>query len=228
MSQISDAGLKKLISLLPLPERHAALAPELQRLHAAFLRSLVERGRPLSIEEMETMAPGGDVLNAVWTLAANDLIVLDPLGRPVGAYPVTMEQTPHRVHVKGNDISAMCAFDAVSVAPMFGTEVVIHSRCPMTGEPIKIEQHDRKIVKVLPSPAVMVGVWWRHPGPVAARTLCAGIVFLRDRAAAEAWRAADTANRDVVSLDDAIDAGVRFFKPLLEEKPVVQLAGATR
>jgi hypothetical protein len=220
MSTISDAGLKKLISLLPLPERHAALPPELQRLHAAFLRSLVERGHPLSTEEMETLAPGGDVVNAVWTLAANDLIVLDAAGRPVGAYPVTVEQTPHRVHVNGNDISAMCAFDAVSVAPMFATETIVHSRCPMTGEPILIEQHDRRIKKVLPSQAVMVGVWWRSPGSVAARNFCPGVVFLRDHAAAEAWRAVDIANRDVVSLDDAIDAGVRFFKPLLEERPI--------
>jgi hypothetical protein len=220
MSNISDAGLKKLISLLPLPERHAALPPELQRLHAAFLRSLVERGRPLSTEEMETLAPGGDVVNALWTLAANDLIVLDALGRAVGAYPVTVEQTPHRVRVNGNDISAMCAFDAVSVAPMFGTETVVHSRCPMTGEPILIEQHGRRIKKVLPSPAVMVGIWWRNPGSVAARNFCPGIVFLRDGAAAQAWRAVDIANRDTVSLEDAVDAGTRFFEPLLEEKPV--------
>lgn len=223
MSQISDAGLKKLTTLLPLPQRHAALSRELQRLHSAFLRSLVERGRPLSMEEMEALAPGGDVLNAVWTLAANDLIVLDAFGHAIGAYPVTMAPTPHRVHVKDNDIRAMCALDAVSVAPMFATGAVIRSRCPMTGESIHIEQKERKIVKVLPSPEVLIGVWWRSPGAVAAANFCPGVVFLRNRTAADAWRAADPANRDVIGLDDAIDIGARFFEPMLEKVPAPQL-----
>jgi hypothetical protein len=225
MSQVSDAGLEKLTFLLPLPARHAALAPELQHIHEVFLRSLVERGRPLSMDEIAELAPGGDALNAVWTLAAHDLIVLDAGRQPVGAYPVTVEQTPFRVHVKGNDIRAMCAFDAVSVAPMFETEVVIDARCPVTGEAIHVEQQDRKILNVLPSPDARVGIWWRTPGPVAARTLCAGITFLRDPAAGETWRALDPDNRDVVSLEDAIDAGGRFFKPLLETAAVPQLAG---
>lgn len=215
MSTISDHVVTKLTGMLPLTQRQAALAPELRQIHREFLRSLVERGRPLTRPEIAAMAPGGDATSAIWTLAANDLIVLDAHNRPVGAYPVTLEETPHVVNIGGNSLWAMCAFDAVSVAPMFGKDVTVSSRCPVTGAAIHLEQKNHTIVTALPSRDVQVGVWWRDPGAVAARNLCPGIVFLRDRAAAEAWQAGDPANREFAGLEDAVEAGSRFFSPLI-------------
>ncbi len=59
-----------------------------------------------------------------------------------------------------------------------------------------------------------MGVWWRNPGSIAARNLCPGIVFLRDRQAARAWQAGQV-EHDVAPLADAADAGGRFFRPLI-------------
>jgi mercuric reductase len=218
MSPVADHVLNRLTALLPLPARQAALPPELRKLHRSFLRSLVERGRVMTESEIAAMAPGGDGSAAIWTLASLDLIVLGMTGAPVGAYPVTTERTPHEVTVDGTRIWAMCAFDAVSVEPMFGTPVVTRSRCPVTGAEILIEQRGGRIATVRPSPAVQVGVWWRNPGAVAARNFCPGIMFLRDTTAALQWQAGLTVDHEFCSLEDAVEAGARFFRPLLEQR----------
>ncbi len=223
MSQTVDNIVNRLTKLLPLAARQAQLSPELRNLHRAFLHSLVERGRPLTSAEIAALAPGHDALAAVWTLASMDLVVLDGTGEAVGAYPVTTEPTPHHITVNGNMLFAMCAFDAVSVEPMFGAPVTTRSRCPVTGAEIHIEQRDGRIVDLSPSPDVQVGIWWRDPGAVAARNLCPGIVFLRDVAAAQQWQAGQTSDHDFAPVADAAQAGAQFFGPLVESKQPVKV-----
>ena len=226
MSKIADYALNRLLSILPLPQRQATLSPELRKLHQAILRSLVERGRPLTRAEMAAAAPRHDPFAAVWTLASLDLIVLCPGGNPVGAYPITTEPTPHEVCVNGNSIWAMCALDAVSVAPMFDAEVAIRSRCPDTSAEIRITMRGSTVLNISPGPDVQVGVWWRDPGAVAARSLCAGIMFLRDRTAAAHWQGGRTGDHDFATVAAAVEIGERFFRPLLAERPVVAEAVA--
>jgi len=220
MSQVTDYALNRLISLLPLPQRQATLSPELRKLHQAFLRSLVERGRPLTEAEIAAALPGRDAFAAVWTLSSLDLIVLDRHGRPAGAYPVTTERTPHEVSVNGNTIWAMCAFDAVAVAPMFNAEVAIRSRCPVTGDEIAVSMKGNDVISISPGSDVQVGMWWRDPGAVAARNFCPGLMFLRDRTAAVQWQGGRVADHDFATIATMAEVGARFFQPLLAEKPV--------
>ena len=215
MSKVSDYILNRLNTLLPLPDRQSALPDALRGVHRTFLRSLVEKGRPPSEEEIGAIAPGGDAFAALWTLGANDLVVLDRSGKPCGAYPITTERTPHRVLVDGNHIYAMCAFDAVSVAPMFDKHVESWTRCPVTGAEIHIEQKGRQILKIEPGADVQIGVWWRDPRGLAARNLCPGIMALRDGATATAWQAGRTEDHEFASVEDAVDVALRFFRPLV-------------
>lgn len=157
MSKISDYALDRLVSLLPLAGRQATLSPELRQLHQAFLRSMVDRGRPLNGAELAAAAPGHDALAAVFTLESLDLIVMDREGRPAGAYPLTTEPTAFHVGVNGNTIWAMCALDAISVAPMFDTAVAIRSRCPVTGAEILVEMQGSRVSTASPGPNVQVG-----------------------------------------------------------------------
>lgn len=215
MSTLRDAMFHRLNDLLPLAERQATLAPDLRRVHQQILRSLVERGRPLSIPEIAEMVPAHDAFAAIWTLKSLDLIVLDALGHPAGAYPVTVEQTPHEVSVNGNKIFAMCALDAVAVAPMFDTRTEIRSRCAVTCDEIAITMKGSEIVTMTPGPDVQIGVWWRDPGSIAARNFCPGIMFLRDRVAAEKWRGSRTADHDFAPVSEAVEVARRFFLPLI-------------
>ena len=57
MSQVSDYALNRLVSLCARRQPSDALA-ELRQLHQAFLRSMVDRGRPLNEAELATAAPG--------------------------------------------------------------------------------------------------------------------------------------------------------------------------
>ena len=228
MSQVSDYALNRLTSLLPLPLRQATLSTELRQLHQQFLRSLVERGKALTNEEIAAVAPGHDAFAALWTLASLDLLVLDRSGRPIGAYPLTTERTPHEVHVNGNTLWAMCALDAVSVAPLFDADVDVRSRCPVTGVEIVIRMHGADIVHISPDSDVQLGVWWRDPGAVAARNFCPGVVFLRDKAAAAQWQGGRSEDHDFAPVTDAVDVGTRFFRPMLAERPVGELVAAAR
>ncbi len=213
MSQVSEYALARLQSLLPLAQRQAALSPELRRIHQHFLQSLIDKGHPPTRDEIAALASGNDAAFAIWILAAADLIVLGRDGSPAGAYPVTAEPTPYRVTIGNTCVCAMCALDAVSVAPMFDTRVIVESRCAVTGVEIHIEQEGNRVLRAS-APELQVGIWWRNPGSIAARNLCPGIVFLRDRAAARAWQD-DLGDHEFAELADAIDAGGRFFRPLV-------------
>ena len=211
------AAVERLTGQLPLQPRQAALPPGWAAVHRAVLRSLVEQGRPLTREEIAAMLPAGDVDAALARLGGDDLVVLAAGSREVvGAYPVTCEPTPHQVTVHGHTIHAMCALDAVSVAPMFDAETVIESRCHVTRTPIRIRQSGERLLAVEPSDDVRVGVRWQNPTGAAAHSMCLEMVFLEDRATGEQWQGGDTDSITLFTVPEAIAFGSAFFRPLLE------------
>jgi len=201
---------------LPLKARQDELDPELQVLHQAVLSSLVNSGRPPALDKVSQLLGGKDIDGALEHLATVDLVVLDAAGKNiVGAYPVTIEQTPHRIAVNGNHIFAMCALDAVSVAPMFDTKVEIESHCHVTQEPIVIVMQGAEVVKVQPSTAIKIGVRWQMPSGVAAHSMCLEMVFLINEHVTREWQHGDAANKSVFALPQAVEFGRQFFAPLL-------------
>jgi len=210
------AAVARLSEQLPLLARRQALPAPLAEVHLALLRSLAERGRPLSRDEIAERLPDGGVDAALRRLGKDDLVVLSPGGREaLGAYPMTVENTPHRLRIGAVSVHAMCALDALSVAPMLGGEVEIESRCHVTGEPIHIRQRDEEILETKPSAEVRVGVRWQQPSTCAAHSMCVEMVFLKDESTALAWQGGDTSNISLFTLPEAIAFGAAFFKPLL-------------
>lgn len=166
------SALRRLREISPLAERKKRLPPPLAGIHTAILRSFVERGRPLSAREVVSLTPDGDGQAALDELARNDLVVLSADGTAVvGAYPMTTEETPHRLELQGHTIHAMCALDALAVSPMFATEVIIDSVCDVTGDPVHLVQHGRQIVDAAPSGHVHVGIRWQQTKGTAAHSL---------------------------------------------------------
>lgn len=166
--------------------------------------------------EIKQRWPGLDVSQALTRLAGDDLIVLAPDTEEfIGAYPLTLEETPHKVRVNGHTLRAMCALDALAVSPLFGYPTEIESRCRVTDAPIFLRQAGTTILAAEPGNTIQVGIYWQPPHTCAAHSLCREMIFLADAAAAETWRAIASDQRDCFSLPNAIELGATFFTPLI-------------
>lgn len=230
-------ALQRLNNLLPLKKRQQALPKPLAHVHRLILRSLAERGRPLTSDEIAAvLGSRASALHAMAVLGSNDLVVLDtpvvkdeaghklamqnPDGKIVGAYPMTTAQTPHKVKVggpTGQEIYAMCAVDALAISQMFGVETCIDSKCHASGEPIYICQKGAEIVEARPSRDIRVGIRWQHFSAAAAHTLCTEMVFLKDGTVAANWKSKDPEAIELFTLPEAVEYAAAFFLPLLEE-----------
>ena len=209
-------AVDRLNALLPLKARQDQLSATLKKLHHKILFSLVERGRPPTKGEMIDVLGNENVTESLLQLSLNDLVVLDAEGKQLsGAYPVTTEATPHKIKVNDHAIYAMCALDAVSVAPVFDTDVVIDSVCHVSQTPISIYMQGQKIIEVQPSTDIMIGIRWQKPSAVAAHSLCMEMVFLNDSKTAEEWQQSDADSISIFTLPAAVDFGKAFFLPLV-------------
>ncbi|MFV0438881.1 MAG: alkylmercury lyase family protein [Desulfopila sp.] len=210
-----EKALARLMSVLPLKAKQQACGPELSKLHQKILSSFVENGRILTREEMA--AHIDDVDEAVAVFKASDMVVFSERGEPVGAYPFTMEEREHRVVINGHTVNAMCALDALSVSPMFKMDTLVSSRCRVSGAPVSIEQSGNVIKNLAETADLQFGIVWGAASTCSccANSLCMEMLFLRDAEVAKRWLAADHENREVFTLEEAVEFGSRFFVPLM-------------
>lgn len=182
-----------------------------------MLQILAREGRTPLREELAGLLGIGSIDACLQRLAADDLIVMDAIvDNPVGAYPITMEKTPHKIILNGHDIYAMCALDAVAIAPMFDADVQINSRCQASGTPISIRMRGSNILNAHPGPDITIGIRWQMPTGVAAHSMCLQMVFLEHQKTAISWQTGDPENISLFSLPEAVEFGKRFFSPLLQ------------
>ena len=59
-----------------------------------------------------------------------------------------LRDAQHVVEVNGHKVNAMCALDALSVAPMFKVETNIKSSCAITGTPVSILMQGEQVTAV--------------------------------------------------------------------------------
>lgn len=210
-----QAAVTRLNLQLPLKARQAQLSPALKTLHQAILCGLIEYGRVPTGPELDPVIDKKKLEAGLRKLGEADLIVLDKAGRwPVGAYPLTSEQTAHRITVNGHTLYAMCALDALSVAPMFNETVSISSVCHLNHTPVRIQMQGDTLCDARPDDAI-VGIRWQMPSAVAAHSMCMEMVFLENRATAEQWQDGDTDNISLFTLPEAVAFGKGFFLPLM-------------
>jgi len=105
------------------------------------LRTFVERGGPVEIDEVVAACPneGPDAVGrALVALDEQDLIQIRD-GRIEIAYPFSASPTPFVVRLAGGrERYTCCAIDALGMAPMLGETVDIRSRCHHCGEPVEL------------------------------------------------------------------------------------------
>ena len=201
-----DEAIVKLNTLLPLAERQQSLSPSEKKIHQSILHDFVKTGTAGKEYDRKSLE----------ILSEKDLIVLDKeSGEVIGAYPFSSKSTPHHVFMNDFIVYAMCALDAIAIAPVFYLTTSIKSLCHITKDTIEIKQTGNEITNEHECKDVHVGIRWQDPGSCAAESLCLEMVFLKNVNTAEDWlnRGHD---KSVFNLTDAIEFATRYFTPLVE------------
>jgi Alkylmercury lyase len=150
------------------PERHGAarthqLSPGQRDFYVWILREFAA-GRPPTADATRVAASsyGLDPDEALAVLAREDLVHADATGRPVVAYPFSAAPRGHRVLIDGKHwVEAMCAIDALGIAPMLELPIEIYSQDPVSGGEIRVRLDPTE------------GAWWEPTeGAVLAGSAC--------------------------------------------------------
>jgi hypothetical protein len=198
--------------------RVAGLSDPERRLYTWILSRFAAARRP----SMEQATAAGrrlrvDVERALETFARLDLVHLAD-GEIAVAYPFSGRATPHRVRIDGgHEVFAMCALDALGIAPMLELPIEILSRDPIS--------HGEVWVRIDPGD----GAWW-EPGTAVVlagsscrngpsfRTCCGVLNFFESRANAGQYLVVHPeVSGYALSLPEAIETGSAIFGDLLKE-----------
>lgn len=183
-----------------------------QETHRAVLRAFAATGHPPAALDV-------DVLRA---LHDADAIRLTSYGDIAVAYPFSATPTRHRVRIGDRvDVYAMCAVDALGIAPMLGDDTVISSIDVTTGQPIVVATRGGRSTWSPGTAAVFVGA--DAGGGPSADCCCDYLNFFTDRSAADAWMGAHPGiPGQVISQRGAEELAVRLFGHLLANDNKVQ------
>ncbi|MGH3065676.1 MAG: organomercurial lyase, partial [Gaiellaceae bacterium] len=140
------------------PARRARLTDSERKLYFWILRRFATHGRSSSTEMREEAARmGAELEDALATLAREDLVHRGSDGEITVAYPFSGNPTAHRVRFPdGNEAFAMCAIDALGIAPMFRQTVEIRSDDPLTRAAFEAKVAPDGIATSEPETAVVV------------------------------------------------------------------------
>lgn len=218
----SSAQLTLEAAAIPLertgPRRLAALAEPERRLYRWIIKRFAAQGRP-GVNETAAEADrlGVDLAQTFENFARLDLVHVAG-GEVAVAYPFSGCPTAHRVRIDGGaEVLAMCALDALGIAPMLELPIEILSRDPISqGEVwLRIDPGD--------------GAWWEpetavvlagsaHSGGPSFRSCCSALNFFES---GENTLQYLISHPDItghaISLPEAIDAGRAIFADILKE-----------
>ena len=198
------------------PGRHERLSGGERELYFWVLRRFAASGRPSGVETRETAGRLGlDADRALKTLAARDLVHFDQAGEIVVAYPFSGRPTEHRVRFAGgHEVDAMCALDALGIAPMFDEAIEINSRDPLTGERVEVKLNPSGTGSWQPEGAVVV--CGASGGGESCCSCCPVLNFFASAENGERWlKERPDVRGYVMSMDEAIEAGRAVFGDVL-------------
>lgn len=202
------------------PARRARLGQQERALYLWILRRFAAGGRPGQAEtRKEAKRLGVDLERALGTLADEDLVHLDGDGEIAVAYPFSGRPTRHRVRFENErEIYAMCAIDALGIAPMFEESIEIASRDPLTGEEVRGRLAPDGTGNWQPKTTVVVAGVIDRQGD-SFRGCCSVLNFFTSVENGQRWLEQHPEVRgDVVSIADAIAASRAVFGDVLSEE----------
>lgn len=151
------------------------------------LARLLAEGQPVPLERVAAAAswPVRDVEAA---LRHHPGVDWGEDGRLVG-FGLTLRPTPHRFIFEDRTIYGFCASDALGFPVLLARSGVIESKCPATGQPIRVEVTPERATRIDPSTAVVSLVRPDTFDDIRAEGCDLGWFFF-SREAAEGWLAA--------------------------------------
>lgn len=151
-----------------------------------------------------------EVRAALGALVAGDWAGRDEAGAIVALYPFSIVPTPVRVRIGESERYAMCAIDALGVAPMLDTAIGIESSCQVCGAAITLTVGPTGGRACLPETVVVV--YRRTVGP-AYLSRCGATRFFCSTDDARAWLATNGGPDDLLlSPDEAFARGREIFQ----------------
>ena len=158
-----------------------------------------------------------EVEAALATFAREDLVHHDPAtGAILVAYPFSGTPRGHRVLIDGSySVEAMCAIDALGIAPMLGLPIEITSRDPHTDREVWVRLDPGEGAWWEPETAVVLDGCVGSDGP-SYRTCCEALNFFESGESALSYL---VTNPDIsgraIPLPEAIELGRAIFGDLL-------------
>jgi hypothetical protein len=215
----ADAGTPSWLDALGRGGRGRMAPAEggLRAVHQAVLRSFAATGRAPEQDFLDEVARPFDVRQILAELAEGDFLYLDHAGRISAAYPFSANATPHTVQITGGASAyAMCAIDALGIAEMLNTSVLIRSTDPSSGEPIAVALDGRSAGWNPATTVVFVGrTAGQCAGPSAA-VCCGHMNFFTTHSTAEAWASAHPEiTGGILSQARALEVANQIFGHLL-------------
>ena len=199
------------------PARSAGLTDAQRKLYFWILRRFASDGRPSSGEARAAADQLRlDADEALATLSREDLMHRGNDGAITVAYPFSGRPTAHRVRFPtGHEVEAMCAIDALGIAPMFGQRIDIESHDPISGEMIQAQVTADGTAEWWPESAVVVAGAIRSQED-ACCGCCPVLNFFASPANAERWLTEHPQVRgNVISMGEAAAAGQAVFGDVL-------------
>ncbi len=202
------------------PARLEQLGESERRLYRWILESFARGGRP-EVEQLCDRASelGIEIEETLAIFAALDLVHHDPAsGEILVAYPFSARPRGHSVLIDGTQrVEAMCAIDALGIAPMLQLPIEITSRDPLSGAEVwvRLDPGD--------------GAWWEPTTAVvlAGSACCNGPSFRGCCDVLNFFESEETAEQYLnnqpelagfpISIPEAIEAGRAVFADLLKE-----------
>jgi hypothetical protein len=194
------------------PGRHERLTEAERELYFWILRRFASDGRPAAADaRLAAESFGLDAGRAFRTLAREDLVHLGEDGEIVVAYPFSGRPTEHVVRFeRGHEVNAMCAIDALGIAPMLDESIEIVSRDPLSGTRIRIELTPAGLGTWQPAEAVVV--CGAAGGDASCCSCCPVLNFFDSSESGEQWLTTRPDIRGcVISMAEAIEAGRAVF-----------------
>jgi Alkylmercury lyase len=210
--------------------RQRGLPPPMRQLHQHILRHFAQHATAPEPGRLQDWAHQLHLepVAALAHLVTVDLVEADPAtARVLGAYPFSTTPRGHQVQIAGGPtVQASCAIDALGIPAMLDRDVVITSRDPHTGDPIRVSVTNGQASWHPDDTVVAVGTD-RSCGPSAC-SRCPYITFHPSGLTAAAHLQAASLAGTILTQPQALAAAALLFRDLLHPTDAAATSGTSR